>query len=75
MSTQRIMPEIDKDICILCGDCVAACPNGSLTISPEKDILLDEETCGYCGVCEDICPVGAIRLPYDIVLAVGNKGD
>ena len=67
--SERIMPEIDRERCTLCGDCVEACPQHALSVQPERGIVLDEEACAYCGDCEDVCPLGAISLPYDIRLA------
>ncbi|NLG28743.1 MAG: 4Fe-4S binding protein [Chloroflexi bacterium] len=64
-----MMPEIDREHCTLCGDCVTACPEHSLSIDPERGVVLDEGTCVYCGTCEDICPLGLISLPYEIRLA------
>jgi len=64
---ERVMPEINEELCVLCGDCVSACPRGALSISRQR-VCLDEETCSYCGDCEDVCPVGAIALPFEIVL-------
>ena len=46
---------IDKENCILCGSCVAACPNGALSI--EDEVKLDESRCVLCGACADACPV------------------
>jgi len=66
---ERVMPEIDRERCTLCGDCVNACPHDALSMQPERGIVLDEEACAYCGDCEAICPSGAISLPYDIRLA------
>jgi ferredoxin len=63
----EIMPEIDHKLCILCGDCIASCPTGALSLS-EEAVLLDEQQCAYCGDCEDVCPQGAIMLPFEIVL-------
>ena len=51
---------IDKNTCVLCGGCVASCPNGALEITDE--IILDEEKCILCGACADSCPVGAISI-------------
>lgn len=65
---QKVMPEIDRESCIMCGDCVAACPSSALSLSDEA-VALDEERCAYCGDCEDICPQGAIRLPFEIILS------
>jgi len=65
----RVMPEIDRERCTECGDCVEACPEHALTLQKGIGIVLDEEACAYCGDCEEICPQGAIRLPYVIRLA------
>ncbi len=65
MST-RVIPEIDRDQCDLCGDCVSNCPTGALLIGA-GGLHLDLERCGYCGDCEDICPHGAVRVPYQVV--------
>jgi len=61
------LPEIDRDICDLCGDCLEACPTGALSISA-RELSIDYDLCAYCGDCEDVCPKGAIRLPFEVVL-------
>ena len=50
---------VDRDRCLYCGACVAACPpdaiylrNGALTI--------DDQTCTDCERCVRMCPVGAL---------------
>lgn len=63
----KVLPQIDDGRCILCGDCVRACPCGALAIA-DRRLVLDAELCAYCGDCEDVCPVDALRLPYRIVL-------
>ncbi len=65
--TDHAMPEIDRERCTLCGDCVELCPQGAVHICCSK-VTIDEELCEYCGECEDICPMGAIALPYEIVM-------
>ncbi len=60
------VPEIDREICDLCGDCVAACPTGALSIVDEG-LQVDLAVCAYCGKCEEICPKEAIRLPYQVI--------
>lgn len=67
----RVMPEIDVELCTLCGDCVTGCPQGAAEIVESK-VVLDEASCVYCGSCEDLCPMGAIALPYDIVVSGGE---
>ena len=69
MPESRAMPEIVAALCTLCGQCVDACPEGALRLTPDRQLVIDQDTCQYCGDCEGICPYGAIRLPYDIVLA------
>ncbi|MHB1294285.1 MAG: ATP-binding protein [Anaerolineae bacterium] len=61
-------PEIDRERCTLCGDCLAACPQGALRMSDQRELLLDESLCAYCGDCDDVCPMDAIALPYQVVI-------
>ncbi|MFP3897601.1 MAG: 4Fe-4S binding protein [Anaerolineales bacterium] len=65
--TDRATPEIDRERCTLCGDCVEKCPEEAVHIHA-GEVIIDEELCEYCGECEDICPMGAIALPYEIVM-------
>ncbi|MBC7234593.1 MAG: 4Fe-4S binding protein [Chloroflexi bacterium] len=68
----NVIPEIDEELCNLCGDCVAACPQQAVTIENNR-LVLDEERCAYCGDCEDLCPTGAIAVPYEIVVVEEPK--
>ena len=56
-------PEIDKDKCTACGDCVTACSGGAVTLLPEQNLVINDALCTYCGECEDVCPTEAISLP------------
>jgi pyruvate formate lyase activating enzyme len=47
--------------CIMCSTCVAACPNGALTLT-SKGIVTDEVLCEMCGTCAVVCPTKAIEL-------------
>jgi len=60
-------PEIDSDLCTLCGECILVCPHGAVSIV-EGRLILDDELCSYCAACEDVCPMGAIGLPFEIVI-------
>ncbi len=55
----RLM-KFDSEKCTLCGECIAKCPFGALSME-EKGIEVGE-TCKMCGVCVRTCKEGAIRF-------------
>lgn len=49
--------------CLGCGDCVAACQFGALSMDPATGLpVVDEEKCTSCGKCVKACPRGIIEL-------------
>jgi len=68
-SKRPILPTILADLCIACGDCIAACPTGALELADERVYLARPADCTYCGDCETLCAQGAIALPFEIVFA------
>lgn len=49
--------------CLGCGDCVAACQFGALSMNPETGLpVVDQEKCTACGACVKACPKSIIEL-------------
>lgn len=65
-SLLKTMPEIDREKCTGCGECVEQCPVGVVKLVDGKAVVTEE--CNYCTDCETLCPSGAIACPFDIVL-------
>ena len=60
---QAQYPIVDESLCIGCGTCVAACPEGDvLGVVFGKATLVNGLRCIGHGDCEDACPVGAIEV-------------
>ncbi len=58
-----------KHICMMCGLCVACCPNQALRFNKSKEsltyddeIIHDPKKCSFCGLCEKTCPEGMIKI-------------
>jgi thioredoxin reductase/NAD-dependent dihydropyrimidine dehydrogenase PreA subunit len=56
-------PEVDLDLCIGCGACVAACPEeGVLAMAHGQAVVVHGARCVGHGRCADACPVGAVAV-------------
>lgn len=52
--------EIDKELCIGCGDCLYICPVGAICLKEGKAIV--DEKCVCCGACVGECLQQAIKI-------------
>ncbi len=58
-------PTIDPQLCIGCGACAHACPEGDIIgMLGGKAQLLEPSSCIGHGACKTACPVGAIELVF-----------
>ena len=61
--SQRIRPELsfERELCILCGNCVEVCPEGAQAAGEGKR-LINRELCISCGACVESCYTNALVL-------------
>jgi aryl-alcohol dehydrogenase-like predicted oxidoreductase len=59
LSSKRIL--ILRQLCQGCGDCVAACPSGALSLVEDKSAV-ETDKCILCGYCSPVCKQLAIRM-------------
>lgn len=75
----RVLPQLNEELCTCCGLCVEACPCGSAAIGETgvtfscPDACTDAETCNCGCLCEEVCPTGAISIAFEIVLCEGES--
>ena len=69
MDATVILPKIDRNLCIGCGDCVEVCHANALAIKEMKAVIERGGDCDYCTDCEAVCPVGAITCLFEVVMA------
>ena len=77
----RIMPQLNEQLCSRCGLCISVCPCGSADLGergvifacPDHCTSSKGETCDCGSVCEEVCPTGAISVAFEIVLGEGDK--
>jgi len=53
-------PVVNREKCIACGACIAACPNQAISFKDGK-AWIDPKKCKQCYECVKVCPVQAIR--------------
>ena len=55
-----LIPVVDENSCILCGECSRVCQFGAIITFSDR-VKVFESLCHGCGVCKMVCPTSAIR--------------
>ena len=54
-----VVPKVDLEKCVGCGECAKACPFGAIEVRDGKAVV-NAAMCQGCRVCISACPTGAI---------------
>jgi len=70
------VPEVDAEVCNLCGRCTEVCEFHALTVLPDR-VLVFPGLCHGCGSCVSNCPESAIRERLRVIglLEAGHAGE
>ena len=49
-------------LCVQCGKCAEACPNGAITQNAKGVYTVNKKLCTGCGKCVEVCPKSALGL-------------
>lgn len=55
-------PQVDVQICTMCGDCAKACTVHAMELDSTGRVLVEPTYCVNCGACAVACPEGAIAM-------------
>ena len=60
-------PKINKKKCVGCGECVACCPQKTITIVNKK-AKINSKNCILCYCCQELCPKKAVDVKKFFIL-------
>ncbi len=52
-------------VCVQCGKCAKACPEGAITQNAKGVYIINKKKCAGCGKCVEACPFGLIIKTED----------
>jgi len=65
------VPQINNELCTLCGTCATACEFNALAVIGEK-VMVFNDLCHGCGTCMFVCPEKAITETAKIIGKLEN---
>ncbi len=54
-------PEIDKSVCVGCGECMRCCPPRAIKMKNKRPEI-DKGRCIKCFCCQELCPKRAVKI-------------
>jgi len=55
------MIKVNRQVCDLCGACVAVCPQDCIMLS-EHQVTIEHPECTECLICVRLCPMAALEV-------------
>lgn len=72
----KIVPKINKDLCVKCGRCYVSCFDGghqAIEWNEEKRLPLINDNCVGCHLCLNVCPVLDCITPGEVKFKEGRE--
>ena len=67
--------QIDKELCVGCGECASACPFGAIYIPMGEQVPISCDLCGGAPQCVTYCPRGVLICTSDEEDTYGDDED
>jgi uncharacterized protein (DUF362 family) len=65
-------PRQNRERCVLCGVCVAACPPQAMSIDGDR-LVIDYDACIRCFCCRELCPHDALDVHEGPLLSLAQR--
>lgn len=58
----KVVPGVDEDNCMRCGDCAEACPVKAIKMGNHNYPVINEKRCIRCFCCIEVCPYDSMKI-------------
>lgn len=66
-------PELDKDKCKSCGQCLKSCAQSAMSFDSKRKSQIDYEKCVGCGQCVAVCQFDAVKVIWNESADTANE--